>query len=1009
MIRIAKLSIICGVIISCLVFTAPKIYSDGILIPPPEVRVAIKYHKVSVTIDSQLATTRVDQVFINQSPMEIEADYIFPLPPGATVTDFVMYIGDEALKPELLDSDQARKIYEDIVRSRRDPALLEYIGRGAFRARVFPIFPWDEKRIQLEYSEVLPYDSGLSKYSYPLNTEKFSSMPLEEVEVAIDLTSHVPIKSIWSPSHENSIFVERQGDYSAKIIYADEYVTPDIDFILYYTVSEDDFGLNLMTYREPPEDGFYVLMAAPNYEVSTEEIVNKNVIFVFDTSGSMGRDNKIDQAKEALEFSVRKLNPGDQFNIIDFSTGVRKFESEPVYADTAEIQSAVQYIRDLDAAGGTNINEALIEGFEQVSLASNSLSMVIFLTDGLPTVGATSEENITKNARTANEMEARLFTFGVGYDVNTHLLDELASGNGGVSAYVRPEEDIEITISSFFAKVSNPVLSNPALDFGAINTVDRYPTQLPDLFAGSQLKEFGRYRNSGGTIITLAGLAAGTVKEFTYQARFPTDNQENDFIPRIWAARKVGYLIEEVSRNGETPELVDEIKALSLKYGIVNEYVSMLILEDEPLPPGAFEEQFAADTGKGAVDASTGMRDQKETNVAQSGAQGEDVRIVGSRIFVNKDGVWTDAEYEEGRPTINIEYASNGYFNMVATNPDLGKYFALGNNVIFLHDGEFYQVQDSPVETIKGDLDGNGVVNVFDLVIVAINFGESGGSADINGDGQVDVLDLTLVVQYFGQSNKQLSSAAPSSQPSKTSIDIATEMAKAGGDSLIMEIRASSVQELYGFQFDMSFDPELLEVVEVQNGNALDGDSGSSYWLPPNIDNSAGKITGAACVRTEESIDLSKAGVLALITFMTRPANTEGSEDSIRLAEVKLSDSKGHPIGVSLHNVRDEVPVSEPNITQLWQNYPNPFNPDTWIPYSLIEDSDVVIKIYDVNGILVRKLELGHKTAGVYKTKTSAAFWDGKNSSGEDLSSGIYFYSLEADGFKSVKKMTLKK
>ncbi len=249
MTRTAKLYVTCFVILSCLVSIAPRVYSDGILIPPPEVQIAIKYHKVSVTIDSQLATTRVDQVFINLSPMEIEADYIFPLPPGATVTDFIMYIGDEALKPELLDSEQARKIYEDIVRSRKDPALLEYIGRGAFRARVFPISPWGEKRIQLEYSEVLSYDAGLCKYSYPLNTEKFSAKPLEEVEVVVDLTSHVPIKSIWSPSHENHIIVDRPSDYSARIIYADEYVIPDIDFVLYYTVSEEDFGLNLMTYR----------------------------------------------------------------------------------------------------------------------------------------------------------------------------------------------------------------------------------------------------------------------------------------------------------------------------------------------------------------------------------------------------------------------------------------------------------------------------------------------------------------------------------------------------------------------------------------------------------------------------------------------------------------------------------------------------------------------------------------------------------------------------------------
>jgi len=996
----------------CLVSIVPKAYSDGIIIPPPEVQVAIKYHKVSVSIDNQVATTMVDQVFINQSPREIEADYIFPLPPDVAVTNFIMYVGDKPLKPELLDSEQARRIYEDIVRRRKDPAILEYIGRGAFRARVFPIFPWDEKRIQLEYSEVLPYDAGLCKYEYPLNTEKFSSMPLEEVEVVVDLRSNVPIKGIWSPSHENSIVVNRQGDYSARIVYADENITPDIDFALYYTVSPEDFGLNLMTYREPSEDGFYVLMAAPKYEISAEEVVNKNVIFVFDTSGSMAEDNKIGQAREALEFCVRKLNELDEFNIIDFSTGVRKFRLQPVQAGAAEIQSALRYIEKLDATGGTNINDALLEALKQVSLATNPLNMIIFLTDGQPTFGVTAEQEIIKNVKSANEVGARLFVFGVGYDVNTNLLDGLATDNGGVSAYVRPEEDIEITISSFFAKVSNPVLSDVRLDFGSINTVDRYPTQLPDLFAGSQLKEFGRYRDSGDTVITLSGLAAGTVKEFTYPARFPAENVENDFIPRIWAARKIGYLIEEVRRNGETPELVEEIKNLSLKYGIINEYISMLILEDEPPPPGVFEGQFDADTGKAAVDISTGLRSWKEANVAPSGAQGENVKIVGSRIFAKKDEVWTDAEYKDGQPTINIQYASDGYFNLAARDPEIGKYLALGNNVIFYHNGDFYRVQDSPVETMKWDLDGNGMVDVFDLVIVAINFGKSDGPADVNGDGEVNVLDLMLVAKYFGQKSKQISSAAPSAQ--HTGIDVTTEMVDVGNGSLAMEVYASSVEELYGFQFDVIFDPKLLKAVRVEDGAALRGDRGTAYWLSPEIDNNIGRITGVACVRTSSStLDIpegtSERGRLARVAFTLKVADIKKAVDSIQLADVKLADSEACPIPVKLHNVRNEIPTSTFLTPQLWQNYPNPFNPDTWIPYGLVEDSGAVIKIYDVNGKLIRRLELGHKTAGVYVTKDRAAYWDGRNGFGEEVSSGIYFYSLETDKFRSVKKMTLKK
>ena len=781
---------------------------------------SIKYHKVSVSIDDQIATTKVDQVFINNSPLEIEGTYIFPLPEGVVMTRFVMYVEGKPLEAEFLDSDTARQIYEEIVRNRKDPAILEYVGRGAFRARVYPILPWGEKRIQLEYSEVLPYDAGLCKYEYPLNTEKFSYMPLELAEVVVDLSSHVPIKSIWSPSHENKIAVDRWSENTARIVYAEENVTPDIDFSLYYTVSAEDFGLNLMTYREPPDDGFYVLMAAPKYEVSAEEVVNKNIVFVFDTSGSMVSDDKIGQAKDALEFCVRKLNERDEFNIISFSSSIRKFSLEPVRADEINVQSALRYIDNLSATGLTNINDALLEGLDQISLASNSLSMIIFLTDGLPTMGVTVNEQIIKNVTSTNEMTARLFVFGVGYDVNTILLDELALQNGGVSAYVRPEEDIEATISTFFSKVSNPVLSDVALDFGFINTFDRYPTQLPVLFAGSQLREFGRYRNSGDTAVTLSGMAGGRFREFSYDARFMAENTENDFIPRIWASRKIGYLIDEVRRNGETPELVEEIEALSIKYGIINEYISMLILEDEPLPPGAFGGQFAEQEGKNAVDASTAMRDWKDSDVAPTGAQGEDVKIVGSKIFILKNGVWTDAEYESGAPSVVVQYASDSYFALLANEPELGKYFALGTEVVFLYNDELYRIQESA----------------------------------------------------------------------------ATDVSAAEEDD----------------------------------------------------------------------------------------SDDEESEE-------------------------DETTASELPATRLWQNYPNPFNPDTWIPYKLIKNSNIVIKIYDIRGNLIRTLEPGYKTAGIYVTKDRAAYWDGNNEAGETAASGVYFYVLEIDGSRLTKKMTLKK
>ncbi len=404
-----KLFILCFLAFYIILLSPSISYGDGILIPIiPEVQISIKYHVVKVNIDNQIATTNVDQVFVNNSPMQVEATYIFPLPSGVAISEFIMY--DESGKPlkaELLDSNKARQIYEEIVRQRKDPAILEYLGTGAFRARIFPIMPWSEKRIQLEYSEVLTYDSGICRYNYPLNTEKFSSKPLDKVQVEVKLRSNLPIKSIWSPTHEGKIVVKREGENFANILYADEYIKPDKDFALYYTVSDEDVGLNLMTYRESSEDGFFVLMMAPKQNISTNEIISKNVMFVFDTSGSMAIANKISQAKEALEFCVGKLNKQDTFNIVDFSTSVRKFKPAPVSAGTTEIQEALKYISKLEATGGTNINGALLEALKQITDAKKPLNILVFLTDGQPTVDVVDEKVILKNVKTANKSNTR--------------------------------------------------------------------------------------------------------------------------------------------------------------------------------------------------------------------------------------------------------------------------------------------------------------------------------------------------------------------------------------------------------------------------------------------------------------------------------------------------------------------------------------------------------------------------------------------------------------------------
>ncbi|HIQ01310.1 MAG TPA: VWA domain-containing protein, partial [Anaerolineales bacterium] len=572
-----------------LLATASPALADGIIIPDPPpipmpepIWLTIRYHRVTVTIEDQVATTRVDQVFVNEHEWEAEGTYIFPLPEGATVSSFVMWVDGEPIEGEILEADQARAIYEDIVRRRRDPALLEYVGRDMVRARIFPIPPGGERRIQLEYTQVLPVENGLVRYLYPLDTERFSARPLEEVSIHVEIRSPDPIRAVYSPTHQDRVFIEREGEYRATVGYEETDIWPDENFELVYTVSPEDVGLSLLTYREPPDDGFFLLLVAPGVEVEEGQVQPKDVLLVLDTSGSM-EGEKIEQAKEALAYVLEHLNPEDRFNVIAFSSGLSPYAWE--LRPASEAGEAIGWVRRLEAVGGTDINRALLEAMAQAdgsptrTTGSERPTVLIFLTDGQPTEGVTEIDQILANVRAAAGANVRLFAFGVGDDVNTVLLDGLAEEHRGATAYVRPHERIDEEVSAFYAKVSTPVLTEIGLDFGDVVVTDTYPDPMPDLFAGAQLILVGRYRGDGPTLITLTGEVMGRRREFVYEGAFRAEGGD-DFIPRLWAARKIGYLLTQIRLHGEREEWVDAVVELSMRYGIITPYTSFLIQED---------------------------------------------------------------------------------------------------------------------------------------------------------------------------------------------------------------------------------------------------------------------------------------------------------------------------------------------------------------------------------------------------------------------------------------------
>lgn len=699
-------------------------FADGMLVPVrPEVpRFSVAYHRVNVIIDHQVATTDIDQAFHNESSQQVEGTYIFPIADGVTISKFTMYVNNEPLEYKTLEKEEARRIYDGIVARRKDPALLEWLGTRMIQARVFPIAPNENKRIRIAYQEVLKAQGGVIKYVYPLKTEKLSAKNLPECSVDITIRSAQPIRSVYSPTH--NITVEREGDRIAKVSYKEKNVLPDQDLVLYYTVSEQDLGLDLLTYRDGDKDGYFLMLVAPKADIKDDDVQPKDVIFMLDKSGSMASDDKIEQAKAALKFCLNNLDKRDRFNVIAFNEDVRRWDTGMEQASRENIKSAEAFVSDFKADGGTNINGALISALELFKNKPDGYverpNIIIFLTDGLPTVGETNVETILANVKKNNAtLNTRIFDFGVGYDYNAHFLDKLALQNHGAAENVLPKEDIEIKVSAFYKQVSSPLLMNVAAAWGDADIYDIYPKEMPDVYKGSQLIIAGRYKLHGGAMATqvrLTGEMNGKKQTFTYPVKFPTSAVDDAFIPRLWATRKIGYLEDQARLNGVSKELMEEIIRLSKEFGILTEYTSFLVDADTTIatrpgeaPPPMILSQSVADNAtlgtdrvrdmSGAVAGPSGVSQSYNRKAGMNAAQaasstgnyvmdedGERVQLsqlrnVSQRSFVQNGTQWMDVNYQQNMRVVKVKAFSPAYFQLANANARMAQFLSQGGNV----------------------------------------------------------------------------------------------------------------------------------------------------------------------------------------------------------------------------------------------------------------------------------------------------------------------------------------
>jgi len=605
-------------------------------------------------------------------------------------------------------------------------------------------------RLEGTYLFPLPEDEGTIELRYPLATHRLNATPVESVTVDVKVKSSVDIKTIYSPSH--NVEVRRDGERTARVTYERSGRNQEKDLLLYVGRSPDAVGFSLQSHKEAGRDGAFMAVFAPRTHIEDKDRVPKDVVYVIDKSGSMAGP-KMEQARKAISYGVRLLREGDRFNVIAFSTNIYPFRDSLMPASTEMKEAAVKHVAGLQPSGGTNIDGALRAALKM--RADNRLFMVVFITDGKPTVEVLDPQTIVKNVKAANSQNTRIFTFGVGFDLDVNLLDRLAEVTNGTRDYVTPGEDLEVVTGRFFRKVDQPVLTDVRVELGT-GVYDVYPKRLPDLFAGSQIVLFGRYKAAGARTVILRGRIGR--REIVYEHNTTLSaKDEAPHLPRLWASRKIAYLLDEIRLHGQNKELIDEVVQLATRHAIVTPYTAGLVVEETemagrpldevrdgrrrwragapkrkadrslgglvpggpaPAPQpgtgiggGAGGRTAPAPTtpapraeGKSAADSET-LRRLKEAAAAEE-PEGETdaddfgagyvralIKAVAGKTFIKRaDGRWTDKAWDGKKATTKVEVYSEAYFKLLTKNKKIAKYLALGEKVVFVLGEIVYEV-----------------------------------------------------------------------------------------------------------------------------------------------------------------------------------------------------------------------------------------------------------------------------------------------------------------------------
>ncbi len=552
----------------------------------------LKHTDVKAEITGFLSRVRVTQEFENNFADKIEAVYVFPLPNNAAVDEMTMRIGERIVRGRIMRREQAREVYEAAKSNGQVASLLDQERTNIFTQSVANILPGESITIEISYVETLKYDAGQYEFVFPMtvgprynpnsvnDAAKITPQYAEtraghDISVEVNIDAGVPLESVESASHQIDAAMLSASSYNIKIRDTD--AIPNKDFVLRYDVSGKRIEDAILTHRGP-KGGYFTLILQPPDNPRIEDVTPKEIVFVLDTSGSMG-GFPIEKAKEAMKLALDGLNPRDTFNLITFAGDTAILFPEPVPATPENMAKAQSFLASREGSGGTEMMKAIRAALDP-SDAQDHLRIVCFMTDGY--VG--NEGEIV--AEVQKHKNARVFSFGIGSSVNRELLDKMAEEGRGEVEYVLPNSDGSAAAKRFHERVRSPLLTDISLDFGGLDVADVYPSRINDLFSAKPIIVKGRFKSPGSGVVKIRGKFMGqeTVREIP--VTLPENEPRHDVLATLWARTRIDELTRQ-DYTGSKPEITKAITDLALDYGLMTKFTSFVAVEERMVTDGS--------------------------------------------------------------------------------------------------------------------------------------------------------------------------------------------------------------------------------------------------------------------------------------------------------------------------------------------------------------------------------------------------------------------------------------